>query len=120
MRPSVTPDGRHDSVEPEQRLWAAVIVRAITDALWRDENPNGSPRDFVTFFSQSIRRRQANQIRDEAIFWLTMPNATFADRCIRAGLDPDMVRSKVRKMLDGADTDTKAKALATSLSLQHL
>lgn len=114
------PDGRHDELSGERRMWAAVLIRALSDALWRDENPDGSSLQFVWFFSDSIRRRQATRIRDEAIFWLTMPNRHFSDVCLLAGLDPDSVRQKSRKVLDGAKTNAEAKAVAESLSLRGL
>ena len=114
------PDGRHESISGERRLWAAVILRAIQDALWRDDDPCGSPRQLVWFFSDSMRRKYATRIRDEAIFWLTIPNHSFSDRCLMAGLDPDVVRTKARKLLDAAKTPEDAKAISESLSVQRL
>ena len=117
---AILPDHRHDTISGEQRLWTAVIIRALTDALWRDDNPDGDLSAKVWFFGDGIRRRRANTIRDESIFWLTTPNRHFIDVCLMAGLEPDLVRVKAKELLDAAETDEEAKAITDRLSVRGL
>lgn len=101
----------------EESLWVAVIAQAVADACWVDPYPLQSPSAWVMFMGSKIRRKKANRIRDEAIFWFTMDNADFRKVCEYAGLEPSKVRRWARRALDGSDED-KAKWAAAGLSVR--
>lgn len=99
----------------EQRLWGAVILRAIVDAVWVDPNPTGPLTEKVNF-GGIITRRSANRLRDEAVFWLTLPNVGFERACSNAGVRPSVVR---KAFLEATDDD-KARWNTADLSLHDL
>lgn len=98
--PSVMYDGRHTSMLPEQRLWGAVILQAIRDMQWVDPNPNGPPNEGLT---NGMRRLDWVRIRDEALVWLIYDEVGFPRACELAGLDPDYMRRKIRKLVEASD-----------------
>lgn len=65
----------------ETALWVAVITQAMMDALSRCKK------------SESIYQRH------EAINWLTGNSKDFNDVCLCAGLNPDYVRRKAKKVI---------------------
>lgn len=64
---------------PEQRLWQAVLIQAINDAV--RENPY-SPED--------------RRAKSAAIAWLDRGKEDFREACFLAGFDPDHVRESWR------------------------
>jgi hypothetical protein len=65
---------------PEQKLWAAVLHRALLDAC-------GSVGK-----SESYTRKQINRISENAIKWFTHKQDGFQAVCDFVGLDSDVVR----------------------------
>ncbi|MEK6745985.1 MAG: hypothetical protein AABY33_03025 [Pseudomonadota bacterium] len=65
----------------ETALWVAVITQAMMDALSRCKK------------SESIYSKQ------EAIRWLTGNSKDFNDVCLCAGMNPDYVRRKAKKII---------------------
>ena len=109
------PISPYNVADSEQRLWVAVILRAIVDAVWVDPNPTGPLSEKVNFCG-IITRRSANRLRDEAVFWLTLDNVGFNQACEKAGLAPSVVR---RCFLEATDGD-KARWNTADLSLHDL
>jgi hypothetical protein len=70
-------------VEPEVRLWCAVILQAIVDATSRIS------RD---------RRGETKQIRDEARAWLLSNSKDFRSVCEMAGINPHAVCEFAEKL----------------------
>lgn len=99
----------------EQRLWGAVILQAIVDAIWVDPDPTG-PLSANVNFAGSVRRRMANRLRDEAVFWLTLDNHGFNHICDLAGVRP----SVVRKVFLNATEEDKARWATADLSMHEL
>lgn len=94
--PAALFDGRNMHVLPERKLWAAVILQAIKDALWVDPDPSGPPNEGLT---NGLRRIDWVRIRDEALVWLIYDEVGFKRACDLAGFDPDYLRRKVRAFL---------------------
>lgn len=110
---SVTPS--YNVADGEQRMWGAVILRAIVDAVWVDPEPTGRLSDKVNF-NGIMMRRAANRLRDEAVFWLTLDNHGFNRICDLAGVQPSVVR---KAFLHATDED-KARWAAADLSMHDL
>ncbi len=114
-------------VSPETRLWRAVVYQAVFDSVvasnhhLRDSESGGSGVAF-----------DAEAIRSESRRWcVAMIEPWFSARedvCARAGIDPDFIRSAVRRRLDelkDADADraeANRKAMEEKLArkLDHL
>lgn len=103
-----------------QRMWGAVILRAIADAVWVDPNPTGSVSEKISFWATVVRRGTANRMRDEAVFWFTLPNDNFREVCLHAGVDPDNVRRLAMRAMESSDEDKARLAAAADLSLRDL
>lgn len=71
----------YNSARGETALWVAVITQAMMDALSRCKK------------SESIYHKH------EAISWLTSNSKDFNDVCLCAGLNPDYVRRKAKKII---------------------
>ncbi len=84
----------------ETRLWQAVILRAIEDAIWVDPNPNGKRSERVSFNGAAIARLTATRLRDDAVFWLTMDKRDFVDVCEMAGIAPHQVRRAATRIIN--------------------
>lgn len=106
--------------EAAQRMWGAVILRAIVDAIWVDPNPNGDPSEKISFWSTRIRRMQANRLRDEAVFWFTFDSQHFRDVCANADLDPDNVRRLARRAMESSDEEKSRLAASADVSLHDV
>lgn len=111
--------GPHSVSDSEQRMWGAVVLRAIADAVWCDKDPNGHHSKHVSFYGEMVRRSVANRLRDESVFWLTFDNRGFHEVCSAAGLEPSMVRRWAVKAMAGSDDD-KARWATADLSLHEL
>ena len=109
----------HSTSEAEQRLWGAVILRAIADAVWVDGEPAGKPGQKISFYGRVVTRGAANRMRDEAAFWLTLDNSGFREVCSNAGLHPENVRRWAEKAMRASDDD-KARWATADLSLHDL
>lgn len=91
-----------ESVEPERRLWAAVILQAIRDMQWTDPNPDGPPNEVM---ANGLRRLDWVRIRDEALVWLLYDTEGFNRVCDLAGVEPTRLRRKIHALLEpGNDT----------------
>lgn len=108
------------ATEAEQRMWGAVIVRAIADAVWVDSNPTGNLNEKINFGCTIIRRRSANRLRDEAVFWLTMDNRSFREKCSWAGVEPEKVRRWAMRAMESSHEDKARLAAQADLSLHDL
>jgi hypothetical protein len=86
-----------------RRLWQAVLIRAIQDAMWVDRKPTNKLTGDVVFFSWAVSRQTANRMRDEAVFWLLVDNPDFAQVCDAAGVTPTVVRKGVQTMMEASD-----------------
>lgn len=90
--------------DPEdRRLWQAVLIRAMQDAIWIDQHPTGKPTGDVSWFGSRVARQTAYRMRDEAAFWLLTDNRDFVRVCDLAGLTPSVVRRGAQKMLEASD-----------------
>ena len=94
-------------------------MRAIADSMWKDRHPTGKPTQKINFYGAMIHRLKANQLRDEAAFWLTLDNPDFRQVCAFCGLNPDHVRRLTRKATELNDAD-KERWAAADLSLRDL
>jgi hypothetical protein len=65
----------------EMALWTAVITQAVMDALSRSAN------------------KEAQFHKHEAIRWLTENSKDFIDVCLNAGMNPDDVRKKAKRVI---------------------
>jgi hypothetical protein len=72
---------------PERQLWCAVIGRALNDAL-----------DAVSAASGASDRMR---IREEARTWFMRNGQEFRAACESAGYDPDYLRSRFLKLMEG-------------------
>jgi hypothetical protein len=106
-------------IADEPRLWQAVILRALQDAVWVDPNPEGRRGARVPFCGASIARVSAMRLRDEAAFWLLMDERDFTTVCENAGLLPSQVRDGARKIL-GASHEQKSIWSANGFSVSDL
>lgn len=107
--------------EGEQRMWGAVILRAMADAIWVDANPTGPGGEKISFWATIVRRRTANRLRDEAVFWFTLDNPAFRQVCSYAGLEPAQVRKWAVRAMESNNEEQRARfAEAASLSLQDM
>jgi hypothetical protein len=113
-------DAPHSVSDGEQRMWAAVILRAISDAVWVDANPTGPGSQKISFWNTIVRRRTANRLRDDAVFWFTMDNPAFREVCSYAGLEPSQVRKWALRAMEANNEERARVAEAASLSLQDL
>ncbi len=102
-----------------RRLWQAVLLRAIQDAMWVDRNPTRKLTGDVVFFSWAVSRQTANHMRDEAVFWLLVDNPDFAHVCDAAGMTPTVVRRGVQKMMEASD-EQKIKWHTSGLQVSDL
>ena len=109
----------YDVAAGEQRMWGAVILRAIADAAWVDAEPNGKPTEKISFLGWMTQRNTANRLRDEAAFWLSLDNVGFREVCANAGLDPVSVRRWAAKAMEASDDD-KARWAAADISLHDM
>lgn len=103
----------------ERRLWQAVILRALQDAVWVDPNPHGRRGSRVPFCGASMARATAARLRDDAIFWLTTDIRDFTAVCENAGLTPHLVRKGAQLVL-GASDEQKATWSANGFSVSDL
>lgn len=87
----------------ERRLWQAVLIRALQDAIWTDRNPTGKHTGDVAWFGNRVARQTAHRMRDAAVFWLLTDNRDFVHVCDMAGLNPSVVRRGAQKMLEASD-----------------
>ncbi len=71
----------YNTARGETALWVAVITQAMMDALSRCKK------------SESLYQKH------EAICWLTSNSKDFIDVCLSAGMNPDYVRHKAKKVL---------------------
>jgi type II secretory pathway component PulJ len=71
----------YNPVKGEMALWTAVITQALMDALSRSPN------------------KEAQFHKHEAIRWLTENSKDFIEVCHNAGLNPDNVRRKAKKVI---------------------
>lgn len=110
----------NDAAESAQRMWGAVIVRAIADAIWVDPNPAGSSSEKISFWATKMRRHQANRLRDEAVFWFTFDSQNFREVCSNAGIDPDTVRRLARRAMESSNEDKARLAASADVSLHDL
>jgi hypothetical protein len=81
--------------EPEsgqRALWVSVIAQAIFDA---------------TANLTASSRQEAKWDRAAARSWLLDNNKDFASVCALAGLDPDWVRARARKIIQGTASKPK-------------
>jgi hypothetical protein len=101
MMPATLADSRHGAIYPEQRLWCAVIHRALMDAFMRDDDPQGPPSGMVR--SYGLQRQEVARMRDEAIVWLLMDTEGFYRTCDLAGLDWYAVRERARRLIERGD-----------------
>ena len=113
-------DAPHNISDGEQRMWGAVILRAIADAIWVDANPTGPGSEKISFWATFVRRRTDNRLRDEAVFWFTMDNPAFRQVCSHAGLEPSQVRKWAIRAMESNIEERARFAEAASLSLQDL
>lgn len=102
----------------EQRIWQAVVLRALQDAVWVDPAPTRKGKR-VPFCGASMSRVTANRLRDEAAFWLLMDDRDFTMVCENAGLTPHLVRQGARLVM-GASNEQKATWSANGFSLSDL
>jgi hypothetical protein len=82
---------REDTINrlPERRLWKAVVLNAITDAM---SNP-------------STKYCKMNKLR--ALSWLLNDDNNFCAVCDFAGLSPREIRNKLKRILDNSEHVTK-------------
>jgi hypothetical protein len=99
-------------------LWRAVILRAIQDTLWVDDESKRRSQK-VGFFGSSLSRTSARRTRDEAIFWLQTDNKDFLTVCDLAGMHPSVVRAAAQRVIDASDEQKKAY-IASGVSLLDL
>lgn len=92
----------------ERRLWQAVLIRAMQDAIWIDQKPTGKHTGDVLWFGRYIARKTAYRTRDDAVFWLLTDNHDFPRVCDMAGLTPSVVRRGAQRMLE-ASSEQKAE-----------
>jgi|CXWL01.1.fsa_nt_gi hypothetical protein len=71
----------YNTARGETALWVAVITQAMMDALSR------------------CKKTESLYQKHEAICWLTSNNKDFIDVCLAAGMNPDYVRLKAKKVL---------------------
>ena len=71
----------YNTAHGETALWVAVITQAMMDALSRCKK------------SESLYQKH------EATCWLTSNSKDFVDVCLSAGMNPDYVRHKAKKVL---------------------
>ena len=120
-------DGYEQPASPEVRLWQAVVYQAVFDSVvasnyhLRDSESGGCSAAF-----------DPEVIRSESRRWCVSTMEPWAsareDVCARAGIDPDFIRSAVRRRLDelkDADADraeASRKAMKEKLTrkLDHL
>ncbi len=67
---------------PEIALWKAVILQAFID------------------LQNNSKKKIANTYRIRSLFWFNLKNNEFLDVCNFAGLDPNYVISKAKKIKD--------------------
>ena len=67
---------------PERALWKAVILQAFID------------------LQNNSKKKIANTYRVRSLFWFNLKNREFLDVCNFAGLDPNYVVSKAKKIKD--------------------
>ena len=67
---------------PEIALWKAVILQAFVD------------------LQNNSKKKIANTYRIRSLFWFNLKNKEFLDVCNFAGLDPNYVVSKAKKIKD--------------------
>ena len=67
---------------PEKSLWKAVLLQAFVD------------------LQNNSKKKIANTYRIKSLFWFNVKNKEFLDVCNYAGLDPDYVLSKAKKIKD--------------------
>ena len=87
----------------ERRLWQAVLIRAIQDAVWIDQYPTNKHTGEVLWFGRRIAKQTAHRIRDEAVLWLLTDNRDFVYVCDMAGFTPSVVRQGAQKMMEASD-----------------
>jgi hypothetical protein len=80
------------SESAQRALWLQVIAQALIDA--------------TTKISASSTG-QVKRDREAARAWLLNRNADFAGVCALAGVDPDWVRARARKIIDGVAAKPK-------------
>jgi len=88
---------------PEQKLWAAVLHRALLDAC-------GSVGK-----CGSYTRKQMNRISDDAIKWFTYKPEGFQTVCDLVGLDSDAVRQMALRLI----RESHGKCLIHSVSARR-
>lgn len=71
----------YNTARGETALWVAVITQAMMDALSR------------------CKKSESRYQKHEAISWLTSNSKDFIDVCLAAGMNPDYVRLKAKKIL---------------------
>lgn len=86
----------------EQRIWRAVIMRALQDAIWTDRNPTGKRSERVSFFGAILARETATRMRDEAAFWILTNEKDFNAVCEMAGLTPAVVRRGAQRAMEAS------------------
>lgn len=67
---------------PEKSLWKAVLLQAFVD------------------LQNNSKKKIANTYRIKSLFWFNIKNKEFLDVCGYAGLDPNYVLSKAKKIKD--------------------
>ena len=105
-------DGYVRPVSPEVRLWQAVVAQAVFDSVvasnyhLRDSESGGCSAAFDPEVIRSESRRWCVAMIEP---WLSARE----DVCARAGLDPEFVRSIVRRRLDDLKDADADRAEAT-------
>ena len=103
----------------EERMWQAVILRALEDAIWVDKNPNGKRSQRISFNGLHLARATATRLRDDAVFWLCVDMKDFTDVCEKAGLQPHQVRRAATRLINSSPAE-KAYWNANGFSLRDL
>jgi len=94
---------REDEGDRCQRLWQAVLVQALLDAVALPPPPR---RGMARWSEWNLRR--AMTIRAEARRWLAGAEMPLVDVCALAGIDPDQYRARALEMMRESDSDEEA------------
>lgn len=106
-------------IKGERRMWQAVILRAIEDAIWMDPHPGGKRSERVSFNGSWMARTTATRMRDEAVFWLCVDRRDFLTVCDMAGVTPHKIRSSLSRIINAPDEE-KARWNANGFPMSGL
>jgi hypothetical protein len=90
-----------------RRVWQAVILRALKDAVLEYRDIDRRRRWSAIAASSAVN---IPLIRDKARFWLIEDNQGFRDVCEAAGVDPELLRRVAKRILSSEEETAKARA----------